>query len=452
MGPELFDEAEFERLDVARWRALAEKALKGADFEETLVSRTLDGIRYGPIAERRGDALPILRADPASPWGIVQRVDDPDFDRAATQVRADLDGGATGLAFALEGAAAAYGFGIAAADLARHMASLEGALSLSFETGAGEGAIVLDALEARDEGLFRHADLGLSPLDAATGPLLQRAFELDISCTVFRADGRLAHNSGASEAQELAFALAAAAAALRLAEEADVPPEDALAATEFSLAADASQFLTIAKFRAMRRLHARMQSVLGVAETFPARISAQTSFRMLSHRDAESNILRNTIAAFSAGIGGADAITVLPHSFAHGLPERFARRIARNTQTVLIDESHLAHVADPAAGAGAVEDLTDALAERAWGEFQAIEREGGLGASLASGALIDRVAVMRRERAARLASGEEAIVGTTIYPAAQERAVDVLLPASPPGDGPLEARPLYADFSTGESA
>ena len=99
---------------------------------------------------------------------------------------------------------------------------------------------------------------------------------------------------------------------------------------------------------------------------------------MMTAKDPETNILRTTIACFAAAAGGADSISILPHTIAHGLPEGFARRIARNTQLILADESHVDFVADPAAGSGGVEALTDALCEAAWDEFQPIETEGGI--------------------------------------------------------------------------
>jgi methylmalonyl-CoA mutase len=147
---------------------------------------------------------------------------------------------------------------------------------------------------------------------------------------------------------------------------------------------------------------------------------------MLTKRDAETNILRNTIAAFSASVGGADTISVLPHTLAHGLPDAFARRIARNTQLILAGESHLDFVADPAAGSGAIEALTGSLCEKAWDEFRRIENEGGMLASLSKGHFQARVKAEREERATRLRDGERAILGTTIYPAPEERAVITL--------------------------
>ena len=111
---------------------------------------------------------------------------------------------------------------------------------------------------------------------------------------------------------------------------------------------------------------------------------------MMTKRDPHGNIVRGTIAALGAAVGGADAVTVLPFSAALGLPDAFARRIARNTQTILIEEANIHRVADPAAGSGAIEALTDALCEVAWSLFQEIEREGGAARALETGSIQQR--------------------------------------------------------------
>ena len=145
-------------------------------------------------------------------------------------------------------------------------------------------------------------------------------------------------------------------------------------------------------------------------------VSAETAWRMMAQRDPHVNILRATIAVFAAALGGADAITVLPFTAARGLPDRFARRIARNTQLVLIEESHLAKVADPAAGSGAVEDLTDQLCRAAWALFREIEAAGGAAAALASGLIQEKVAAVRAKRAAAVARRQDALTGVSIFP------------------------------------
>ena len=192
------------------------------------------------------------------------------------------------------------------------------------------------------------------------------------------ADGRIIHNAGGSEAQELAFAIAAAVDYLRALEASGVPLDAARGMIYFRLAADADEFLTIAKFRAIRKLWARVEAACGLAPK-PTTVAAETAWRMMTKRDPYVNMLRTTIAVTAAGLGGADNIAVLPHTAALGLPDAFARRVARNTQLILLEESNLAKVADPAAGSGAIEDLTAKLCAAAWAQFQEIEQRAAPG-------------------------------------------------------------------------
>ncbi len=244
------------------------------------------------------------------------------------------------------------------------------------------------------------------------------------------ADGRTIHNAGGSEAQELAFVLGVAVAYLRALEAAGVALEAARRMIFFRLSADADQFLTIAKFRALRKLWARVQASCGLVVE-PGFVSAETAWRMMTKRDPHVNILRATVAAFSAALGGADAIAILPFTAALGLPDRFARRIARNTELVLLEESHLAKVADPAAGSGAVEELTDQLCATAWSLFQEFERAGGIAAALTSGLVQQKVAEVRSKRAAAVARRQDALTGTTIFPNLTEADFTVDAPAPP---------------------
>ena len=194
----------------------------------------------------------------------------------------------------------------------------------------------------------------------------------------------------------------------------------------FSLSVDQDQFVSMAKIRAMRKLWAKAQEACSIAPS-PAIIHAETSYRMMTRNDPETNILRTTIAGFAAAAGGADSISILPYTIAHGLPDQFARRVARNTLLVMAGESHIDFVADPAAGSGGIEALTDALCEAAWGEFQRIEKDGGILTGLAEGKLQARIAGARNVRADAYRKGKRALVGTTIYPLKSERPVATLL-------------------------
>jgi methylmalonyl-CoA mutase len=212
------------------------------------------------------------------------------------------------------------------------------------------------------------------------------------------ASGLPVHEQGASDAQELGVAIAAGVTALRALTEAGFPAEDAAAVIEFRLAVTDEQFPSIAKLRAARRLWARVLELSEVPDDM--RQHAVTSRPQMSKYDPWVNMLRGTVAAFAAGAGGAEAITVIPFDEPLGLPDALGRRIARNTSSLLISESHVARVADPAGGAYAVERLTDDLAIAGWAEFQRIEAAGGLAADDGLAGRIAEVAAVRDEQVA----------------------------------------------------
>ena len=239
------------------------------------------------------------------------------------------------------------------------------------------------------------------------------------------ADGRVIYDAGGSEVQELAFVLATGVAYLRALEGAGVALDEARNMIYARLSADADQFLTLAKFRALRLLWAQVEQSCGLAPK-PLFIAADTAWRMLTQRDPYVNMLRATVATFSAGLGGANAIAVLPHTLALGLPDAFARRAARNTQLVLLEESNLAKVSDPAAGSGGIETLTQQLCEAAWSLFQEIEKAGGVFAALEQNLIQHKIAAMRKVRETNIARRKEVLTGASEFPNLHEAQVAVL--------------------------
>jgi methylmalonyl-CoA mutase len=369
----------------------------------------------------------------------MQRVDHPDPAIANAEALHDLENGATGLSLVFAGSAGAHGYGLdpSPETIAR---VLDGiyldagiALDLQLSQGAREALGHLAAL-LQQRGIAPETTairFGLNPIGgiAATGCSPQPWSELSarfsgivsdlaargFTSTIAAADGRIVHAAGGSEAQELAFVLASAVAYLRALEAGGIALDAARRMIYFRLAADADQFLTIAKFRSLRKLWARVEQACGLAPA-PAHIAAETAWRMMTRRDPYVNMLRATIAVAAAGFGGADAITVLPFTAALGLPDRLARRIARNTQLILLEESHLAKVADPAAGSGGIEDLTQKLCTAAWALFQEIERAGGAVAALEQGVILNKVAATRAERLKNVARRKDALTGTSEFP------------------------------------
>jgi methylmalonyl-CoA mutase len=254
-------------------------------------------------------------------------------------------------------------------------------------------------------------------------------------------DGLAFHDAGASEAQELGASLAAGVTYLRALAAAGLSPEQACSQLEFRYAATDDQFLTIAKLRAARRLWARVAGACGTPAAQQGQLQhAVTSWPMMTRRDPHLNMLRTTIAAFAAGVGGADAVTVLPFDAAIGVPDAMGRRVARNTQALLLEESHVAAVIDPAGGSWYVESLTDTLAHAGWAEFQAIEEAGGLPKALTDGLVAERIGVNRRERQRKLAVREDAITGVSEFPQLQEKTLDRQAPPPLPGGGLLRIR------------
>ncbi len=439
---------DFASAGEAAWRALVEEALKGTPHA-ALKTKTYDGIAIEPLYSRARAARPIASRAPGLPWSVTQRIDHPDAKAANAQILDDLSNGANGIALVFEGAVGDHGYALTANGTAISTALdevyLDAGIALDLDLGlqskdaAGLLATLVKARAIAPKAttirfgfdpLSAMALAGASPLPWKDIAALLAALVADLAGQGFAgpfaaADGRVIHAACGSEAQELGFALASAVAYLRALEQGGIALEEARGMIYFRLAADQDQFLTIAKFRAIRKLWARIEEACGLNPR-PAFVSAETAWRMMTKRDPHGNIVRGTIAALGAAAGGADAVAILPFSAALGLPDAFARRIARNTQTILIEEANIHRVADPAAGSGAIEALTDALAEAAWGLFQAIEREGGAARALETGSVQEAIANVRAARESDVARRKDSLIGTSDFPYLDETEVEVL--------------------------
>ena len=271
----------------------------------------------------------------------------------------------------------------------------------------------------------------------------------DLGTGALVADGTVAHRMGAGDAAEVGYTLATAVHYLRALEALGHPIGDTGTLLELRLAATDDQFATIAKFRAARMLWTRIGEVSGGFGPVASQIHAVTSDPMMTGYDPFTNLLRTTIAAFAAGVGGAESLTVQSFDVALGIPTSQGMRLARNISALLAQESHVADVADPAGGAGAVEELTDTLADAAWKEFQLIELAGGVTAAVDDGSVRSRIDRTRIRRRCRIDRRAQPITGISMFPKADE----VLLvrrpyPASPPGLREAQSSSWAADFET----
>jgi methylmalonyl-CoA mutase len=444
--------ADFAPATEADWRKLVDAVLKGAPFAR-LESKTYDGLTIEPLYARDRAEHAVAGRTPSRAWTILQRVDHPDPAAANAQALTDLENGATGLILIFSDSISANGFGLEPTPemLARVLdgVDLTAGIALDLNVGPASRRIGGDlAALVHSRGIApASVDIrfSLNPIGGfaanGTNPLRWENMAPQFAKMVagfavagFRgpfavADGRVIHNAGGSDAQELAFALASAVTYLRALEgggkTGGMPLAAARDAIYFRLSADADQFLTMAKFRAVRKLWARVEAACGLAPK-PAMVTAETAWRMMTRRDPYVNMLRNAIAVTAAGLGGADAITVLPHTAPLGLPDAFARRAARNTQLLLLEESNLGRVADPAAGSGALEALTEQLCNAAWSQFQDIEKAGGVWAALESGLVQKNAAAVLAERRKATARGKDVLTGTNAYPDIHETKPAVL--------------------------
>ncbi|GAA3394782.1 methylmalonyl-CoA mutase family protein [Cryptosporangium minutisporangium] len=484
--------AGFEPVDRARWQELALGVLRKsrAATDETppeavddlLATTTYDGIRLAPLytAENapgdpgvpgfppfvRGNRLRDTTAEGGERpggWDVRQRHADPDVAATKAAIDADLKNGVTSLWLVL----GAEGIPVDAlpevlADVYLDLApiSLDAGPdtraaaetflrltdSLADSTAAGAESGAAPAAGAR-------GNLGADPigLSARTGARV----ELDVLTDLARrtagtgvraglVDATVYHDAGGSDAQELGFSIATGVAYLRALTDAGLSVEEALAQLEFRYAATADQFLTIAKLRAARRLWARVAEVSGSPES-PQRQHAVTSGAMMAGRDPWVNMLRTTLACFGAGIGGADAVTVAPFDAVLGLPDAFSRRIARNTQSLLLEESSLGRVLDPAGGSWYVESLTDELARTAWDVFTGIEKAGGIVTALQSGHVENALAEVWAERRTNIAHRRDPLTGVSEFPNPTEK-LPVRTPAPAPATGGLPRNRYSQDF------
>ncbi len=430
---------EADRHDRSDWEASAAAVLRkagrltGEDPDDLvwqrLGRRTLDGIEVPPLGTPADLEGLVTQGRPTrrGPWDnrVLSRAETSDA------VVVDLEHGATSVWLRIDGPvtpeALTARLGGVLVDLApvvldapddpvgaaRSLAAWLESTGTNPASGTGVGA---DPIGAAVRG-------GRVPSDVDTTVADVAAAARGAGVLAVVVDGTVVHDLGASDAQEIGYSLAAGAAYLRALAATGVEVDAAAGLLEFRYAVTDEQFPSIAKLRAARRCWARLVELSGVAGV-EQRQHAVTSRPMLSRYDPYVNMLRTTVAAFAAGVGGAEAVTVLPFDSPLGESDAFGRRIARNVSSLLTAESHVAAVSDPAGGAYAVERLTDDLAQAAWAELQRIEVAGGVVAALADGSLTERIREVADRREREVATRRRPLTGLSEFPQAAEQLLE----------------------------
>jgi methylmalonyl-CoA mutase len=431
-----------------QWLALVDKVLAGADFDKKLVTTTPDGIRIQPLyteGPRPGAPGfdPYTRGRTVSPrpqgaWDVRVSVDDAELAVANRTALDELAVGATSLRLVL----GPDGVSVSSAD--ELDALLEGVYLdlLPVELAAGaEAASAAGWLRevwsrrgvggAEVSGNLGFDPIGLLASDGEAGSLTDlvaaartcadqtprvAAAMIDLGPYV---------EAGATPAQQLGVLLATGIAYLRALDDGGVPLESANRQLHATVVLDADLFGGIALCRAARRLWSALLGECDVPEDQRGlHLLARSAERMLSRRDPWVNMLRVTSACFAAAVGGVEGFQAVPFDAALGVPNTLGRRIARNTQLILQEESNIGRVLDPAGGSYYLETLTEELAGRAWEFFTDIERRGGIRGVLEDGSLRADLDASWEQRRAGIATRRIPLTGVSEFPLLEEDPVE----------------------------
>ncbi len=416
--------ADFEVVGRDQWLELVEQVLRGAPFDEKLVGTTYDGIRIQPLytgADHSGDTglpgvAPFTRGTrPAGgAWQIRQAHGSATGNQAILD---DLAGGVDAIELHVDGRSSVD-------ELDGLLAGVPPEVPVMLAPGSDAVCPLVELWERRGvEASEARGGFGIDAAHPAAAEAVANSQGYP-GVMVAVANGARLADRGAAEAQELAGSLADGVAYLRACQRAGIDLTGAASKLEFRYAAGVDQFLTVAKLRAARKLWARVTGACGIDPVAQCQ-HAVTAGAMMSRRDPVVNMIRTTVACFAAAAGGADAISVNPYDAAIGVPDPLGLRIARNTQLLMREESHVHRVIDPAGGSYYVESLTEALALNAWRLFQELE----------SGAdLDDRIEATRTARSGDVATRRLPLTGVSEFPDPNETMLD-RRPA--PGDAGL---------------
>lgn len=433
----------FEPVDLDAWRARVAEEM-GIDVDSVdavLAFAPVPGLHL-PALHAEGAAMPESIPMRTGAWQVRQQYDDPRMEVVATQIEADLGAGVEALSFV---AGLDHGtrvltpgdldIALKAVDFESTPVYLEPRIdALSVAMGWVAVAESRGVAVERLRGGFGADPLGTLALGGTLASGMRGARRELVELAAFsreRCPGVRAvlvttapyHDAGASATQEIAWAVATAIEYLDWMVNGGARLEDALHEIQFAVSVSSSFYGEIAKLRALRWVWSKALAAAGVEHQHrKMELHVRGSAASRTRRDVWNNALRATAETFAGAVGGADSIATLPHDVALGASDEASRRLSRNTQHVLRDESHLHRVSDPAAGAWGLEALTSAYARQAWSILQRTQKAGGIAAALTRGAISASIDALRKERSARVSRRDEVVLGVTHFPALDEAA------------------------------
>ena len=422
-----------------QWRALVDKLLAGERYGDKLCQKSEDGFLIDPAPKPAAKNTPHQKQ--SGDCLLTAFVETSSVDEANRELLSDLVGGAVAVHITLD-MFGKRGRGVVI-NSADDFAKLLDGIYLEFipiSIDAGQAytqatEMLMNEYQSRDidpQKAVAHLNIPVTKNDVGLGHLISSVSVNLPNVTCVGVDGASAHNAGASVAQELGFMLASGVAALRCLIASDIAIDVAAKQITFRMALDSDVFMGMAKIRSLRHMWGEVLKASGAKNT-DAIINVQTSKRMMSSVDIETNILRTTAASFAGLLGGADGLSVLPYDInatnnkdtsakdtsakdtSANATRGKARRIARNIAVILEEEAMLTRTHDVAAGSYSIEALAEQLSATAWGLFQQIEQAGGIEAALENGMIVKWFGQMAIKRQAEIAAGDITIVGVNEF-------------------------------------
>ena len=421
--------------------------LKGADFNKKLVWRTNEGFNVQPMyrAEdikdfKTTDSLPgefpyVRGTRTDNNWYIREDIVVEDAKAANAQALDLLEKGITSLGFVMEIDATKEVITalLHDSDITKVEINFRGCPNKAVVTAKAlaeylkdydalnsiKGAIEFDPFKRQ----LKHGKPFPKDIKELAVELFEAAKEMP-NLRLFTVDSNLLCNAGAYIYQELGYALAWGAEWMNLLTDAGVSADDAAKRIKFNMGISTNYFMELAKFRAARMLWAQIVKQYAPECKCSCKIAvhAITSEFNQTIFDAHVNLLRSQTEAMSAALAGVDSITVIPFDKQYKQPDEFSKHLARNQQLLLMEESHLNKVVDPAGGSYYVETLTMSIAEQAWKLFLDCEDKGGFNALLEEGAVQKDVNATAEKRHTDVARRKEQLLGTNQFPNFNETA------------------------------
>jgi methylmalonyl-CoA mutase len=439
----------FPHTSIEDWLEAAESSMKGKNVK-TLTTDTYEGLNLEPIYTEEGmqnaeveqelpGEFPYTRGIYPTgfletPWRVCQPVSGKNAEEANQNMRSALDRGQDVITFSKESLTYSVDelFNSLPVGTIPIYIDIDGKKDTFFddfckycEVANIEPNKISGVLA--DDPIVRWAELGNMPIDSNL--FFHQWFKnIEKQRTIFPMlksiliKASVYHNAGANAVQELAYSIAQAVTYISEGQKRGMKPEEVAEQMIFSYAVDSNYFMSIAKIRAARRLLSLLSTAYEAdPQSFKMQIHAVSSGLSQTLFDKHVNILRSANSAFAAAIGGVQYLQVLPFDVQFGVTSSLSERLARNTQLILKEETHVTRVSDPSGGSWYIEQLTEDLVEESWGLFVQIEEKGGILQLLNEGSIQKDIEDMFNKRLKNAAERKERIIGTNVYPNPAEK-------------------------------